>query len=74
MIFQRKYERAAKHLKEQTGESPKALEDENLSDKLEKNDTLALILSALIVFVPAALIVLLIVAGVGYFWVSGGLR
>lgn len=74
MIFQRKYERAVKHLKEQTGESPKALEDENLSDKLEKNDTLALILSALIVFVPAALIVLLIVAGVGYFWVSGGLR
>ena len=74
MIFQRKYERAVKHLKEQTGESPKALEDENLSDKLEKNDTLALILSALIVFVPAALVILLIVAGVGYFWVSGGLR
>ena len=74
MIFQRKYERAKKHLKEQMGEAPKALEDENLSDKLEKNDTLALILSALIVFVPVALIVLLIVAGVGYFWVSGGFR
>ena len=74
MIFQRKYERAMKHLKEQTGDRPKALEDENLADKLEKNDTLALILSALIVFVPAALIVLLIVAGVGYFWVSGGFR
>ena len=27
-----------KHLKEQTGSSPKALEDENLADKLEKND------------------------------------
>ena len=74
MIFQRKYERAKKHLKEQMGEAPKALEDENLSDKLEMNDTLALILSALIVFVPVALIVLLIVAGVGYFWVSGGFR
>lgn len=74
MIFQRKYERAMKHLKEQTGDSPKALEDENLADKLEKNDTLALILSALIVLLPAALIVLLIVSGVGYFWVSGGFR
>ena len=74
MIFQRKYERAMKHLKEQTGDSPKALEDENLADKLEKNDALAMILSALIVIVPAALIVLLIVAGVGYFWVSGGFR
>jgi len=63
-----------KHLKEQTGESPKALEDENLADKLEKNDALAMILSALIVIVPAALIVLLIVSGIGYFWVSGGFR
>jgi len=74
VIFQRKYERAMKHLKEQTGESTKALEDENLADKLEKNDALAMILSALIVIVPAALIVLLIVSGIGYFWVSGGFR
>ena len=62
------------HLKEQSGHSPKALEDENLADKLEKNDALAMILSALIVIVPVALIVLLIVSGVGYFWVSGGFR
>ncbi len=74
MIFQPKYERAMKHLKEQTGESPKALEDENLSDKLEKNDALAMILSALIVILPVALIVLLLVSAVGYFWVSGGFR
>ena len=74
MIFQRKYERAMKHLKEQTGKSPKALEDENLADKLEKNDALAMIISGLIVIVPVALVVLLIVCGVGYFWVSGGIR
>ena len=74
MIFQRKYERAMQYLKERTGNSPKALEDENLADKLEKNDALAMILSALIVIVPAALIVLLIVSGIGYFWVSGGFR
>ena len=74
MIFQRKYERAMKHLKERMGDSPKALEDENLADKLEKNDALAMIISGLIVIVPAALIVLLIVTSVGYFWVSGGIR
>lgn len=74
MIFQRKYERAMKHLKEQTGESPKALEDENLADKLEKNDALAMIISGLIVIVPVALLALLIICGVGYFWVSGGFR
>ena len=74
MIFQRKYERAMKHLKEQTDSSPKALEDENLADKLEKNDALAMIISGLIVILPVALLVLLIVSGVGYFWVSGGFR
>ena len=74
MLFQRKYDRAKQLLKERTGDSPKALEDENLADKLEKNDTLALILSALIVFIPVALIFLLIIAGIGYFWVSGGIR
>ena len=74
MIFQRKYERAMKHLKEQTGDRPKALEDENLADKLEKNDALAMIISGLIVILPVALLVLLVVSGVGYFWVSGGFR
>lgn len=63
-----------KHLKEQTGDRPKALEDENLADKLEKNDALAMIISGLIVILPVALLVLLIVSGVGYFWVSGGIR
>jgi len=69
VIFQRKYERAMKHLKEQTGESPKALEEENLADKLEKNDALAMIISGLIVILPAALVVLLIVSAAGYFFV-----
>ena len=44
-------------------------EDENLADKLEKNDTLALILSALLVFVPAGLLVLGLVSLIGYFFV-----
>lgn len=69
MIFQRKYERAMKHLKEQTGESPKALEEENLADKLEKNDALAMIISGLIVILPVALVILLIVSAAGYFFV-----
>jgi len=69
VIFQRKYERAMKHLKEQTGESPKALEEENLADKLEKNDALAMIISGLIVILPVALVILLIVSAAGYFFV-----
>ena len=69
MIFQRKYDRARQLQKDQMGESPRALEDENLAEKLEKNDTLALILSALIVIIPATLLFLGIAVGIGYLFV-----
>lgn len=67
MLFQRKYDRMKAFQKEQLGDAERALEDENLADKLEKNDTLALILSALIVIVPVALLFLLAISAVGYF-------
>ncbi len=67
MLFQRKDDRMKAFQKEQLGNAERALEDENLADKLEKNDTLALILSALIVIVPVALLFLLVVSAVGYF-------
>ncbi|MBQ7866700.1 MAG: hypothetical protein IJ354_00935 [Clostridia bacterium] len=68
MIFQRKYERAMKNLEEKNAGSPKALQDDDLSNKVEKGDVLAMILSALIVIVPVALIFLLIAVGAGYFF------
>ena len=70
MIFQRKYERARRLQQERMGEAPRALEDENLADKLEKKDTLALILSALIVIIPTALLFLGIAVGIGYLFVT----
>ena len=69
MLLQSKYDRARKLEKERIGDAPRALEDENLADKLEKNDLLALIISALITIVPAALLVLAAVAGIGYLFV-----
>ena len=70
MLFHRKYEKMKAFQKEQLGDAESALEDENLADKLEKNDTLALILSALIVILPAALLFLLIISAVGYFLIA----
>ena len=67
MLFQRKYDRMKKFQKEQLGDAERALETENFAGKLEKNDTLALILSALIVILPVALLFLLIISAVGYF-------
>lgn len=69
MLFQRKYEKIKAFQREQLGDSPRALEDENLADKLEKNDTKALILSALITIVPVALLFLVVICAAGYFFI-----
>ncbi len=66
MIFERKYERARNLQRERMGNAPLALEDENLAEKLEKKDLPALIISALITIVPAALLFLGIAVGLGY--------
>jgi len=68
MLFHRKYEKMKAFQREQLGDNPRALEEENLSDKLEKHDTLALILSALITIVPVVLLFLLAIVAAGYFF------
>ena len=70
MLYRGRYDKAMARLKEKQQGKELALEDENLADKLEKNDTLAMILSALLVFLPAALLVLGLVSLVGYFFVA----
>ena len=69
MIFQGRFEKARKLQQEQMNGRERAYDEENISDKLEKNDTLAMILSALMVFLPAALIVLGVVSLLGYLFV-----
>ncbi len=69
MLFQRKYERMKAFERKQLGDAPRALEEDDLASKLEKNDTLALILSALITIVPAALLFLGAIAAIGYFFI-----
>ncbi len=67
ILFHRKYEKLRTFEQEQLGDSPKALECENLADQLEKHDTLALIISALITIVPVALVFLCLISGIAYF-------
>ena len=69
MIFQGRYEKAQKLLRERMQGRPLAADEDDLENQLEKHDTLALILSALIVFLPAALIVLGVISLIGYFFV-----
>lgn len=69
MMFRGRLEKAQNRLREIQQGKERALDDENLADKLEKNDTLAMILSALLVFLPAALLVLCVVSLIGYLFV-----
>jgi hypothetical protein len=69
MIFQGRYDKARKLQQEQMNGRERAYDDDTLADKLEKNDTLAMILSALLVFLPAALAVLGVVSLIGYLFV-----
>ena len=67
ILFHRKYEKLREFEREQLGDSQKALENDNLADHLEKNDTLALIISALITILPAALLFLCLISAIAYF-------
>ncbi len=67
ILFQRKFDRMKAFEKERLGNDRRALEQENLEDCLEKNDTLALILSALITIVPVALVFLCLISAIAYF-------
>ena len=69
MMFRGRYDKAMAQLREKQQGKELAFEDENLAEKLEKNDTLAMILSALLVFLPAALLVLGLASLAGYFFV-----
>ena len=69
MIFQRKYERALNRAREIRGESTSALTDASLGDQLEKGDVPAMIISALLVIVPVALVALVAVSLLGVFFI-----
>ena len=66
MIFRGRFERAKALQKEQMQGHNLAVDDVDLEDKLEKNDTLAMILAALLTFLPAALIAIGIMLLVGW--------
>ena len=68
MMYRGKYDRARAFQKEQMKGQQMAA-DVDLEDVLEKHDTLAMILSALITFLPAALIALGVICLIGWLFI-----
>ena len=69
MIFRGRYDRARKLQQEKMQGRERAYDDDQLGPKLEKGDTAALIISAMITILPVALIALGVLALVGYLFV-----
>lgn len=68
MILQKRVERALALLREKAGKRESAAgPDQEIC--LEKGDKTAMILSAFLVILPAALIALIIMVGIGMLWV-----
>ena len=69
MIFRGRYDRARKLQQEKMQGRERAYDDDQLGSKLEKGDTAALIISAMITILPVALLALGVLALVGYLFV-----
>lgn len=68
MIFRGKYDRAMEQLRERTPHDDR--EDEGLAQHMEKGDLAAMLISAAIVILPVGLIVLGLLAAVGFLFVA----
>lgn len=71
MIFRSRFDKQIQHIKENT-KGKRVYDEEDVRNVIEKNDVLAMIISAMIVIIPVALIVLLFVSAVGRFFVVRG--
>ncbi len=69
MLFQRRYEKQMENIKDRNKGAGRAVDEENIQDMLEKHDTLAMVLSALITIVPVALLFLAAICAAGYFFI-----
>ncbi|MBQ4620009.1 MAG: hypothetical protein IJB25_09085 [Clostridia bacterium] len=56
-------------IKQKNEGAKRTVDEENIQGMLEKNDTLAMILSALITIVPVALLFLLAICAAGYYFI-----
>ena len=65
MLFRGRFDKQIEHLKEKRGDVKRAYDDENIQNAMEKNDLLAMIISALIVIMPVAILFLLDAVGAG---------
>jgi len=71
MIFRSRFDKQIQRIKENNREK-RVYDEDDVRNVLEKNDVLAMILSALLVILPASIAALVIVSAIGRFFVVRG--
>ena len=69
MLFRGRFDKQIEHIKEQRGSAKRAFDEDDIRNVLEKNDVLAMILSAMITIVPVALVFLVVLSAIGFFFI-----
>ena len=69
MLFRGRFDKQIEHIKEQRGDAKRVFDEDDLRNVLEKNDVLAMILSAMITIVPVALVFLVVLSAIGFFFI-----
>ncbi len=70
MIFRSKYDKQIQNIQEKNKGRERAYDRDDVQNVMEKGDLPAMIISAMLVILPVALVVLLIVSAAGYFFVA----
>ena len=66
MLFRGRYDKQIERIKENNKDTQRVYDVEDVRNVMEKGDVPALIISALLVIVPIALLVLLVVSFIGF--------
>ncbi len=69
MLFQGRFEKQLKSISKRNGDSKRAYDEEELASKLEKGDLPAMIISAMIIILPVALLFLVAISLIGFFFI-----
>ncbi|MBQ3485017.1 MAG: hypothetical protein IJA77_05905 [Clostridia bacterium] len=69
ILFQGRYDKQLKNIQEKNKDTQRVYDVEDVRNVLEKGDVAAMIISALLVIVPVALVFLVVISLIGFFFI-----
>ena len=70
LLFQGRYDKQLKNIQEKNKDTQRVYDVEDVRNVLEKGDVTAMIISALLVIVPVALVFLVVISLIGFFFIA----